>query len=132
MNHTRDILVALTRLRFTASWQERVAELSHGSPVDWEAVAAIAAAEGVAPIVGVNLEACGAAVTNVPAAVTERLQLALFENVALKLARRRQLVEGLAHFDVRGYDVLLLKSAALEVQLSRARDGNDAVYRRDR
>ncbi len=114
MNLTRDILYALTRQRLTPSCQERVTELGRRGPADWEAVAAIAAAEGVAPIVGVNLAACEAAAATVPAAVTERFQRALFENVALKFERHRQLIDGLAHFDVRGYDVLLLKSAALE------------------
>ena len=138
MNHTRDILFALTRQRFTTSFQERVAELSHCSLVDWESVATIAAAEGVAPIVGVNLAACDPAATNVPAAVTERLQNALFENVALKFKRRRQLIEGLVHFDVRGYDVLLLKSAALEASgvyerpwVTCARDMDLVLRRRD-
>jgi hypothetical protein len=138
MNHTRDLLFALTRQLFTSSCQERVAVLSHGSPVDWESVAAIAAAEGVAPIVGVNLAACDPAATNVPATVTERLQHALFENVAMKVARHRQLVEGVTHFDVRGYDVLLLKSAALEASgvyerpwVTCARDMDLVLRRRD-
>src|ERR1700730_14085012 len=114
MNHTRDLLFALTRQRFTSPCQERVAECCHCHRVDWESVAAIAAAEGVAPIVGVNLAACDPTATNVPAAVTERLQNALFENVAIKLKRRRQLIEGVAHFDVRGLDVLLPTAAAPE------------------
>jgi hypothetical protein len=138
MNHTRDLLFALTRQRFTSSCQERVAELCHCHRVDWASVAAIAAAEGVAPIVGVNLAACDPAATNVPAALTERLQHALFENVALKFKRRRQLIEGLVHFDVRGYDVLLLKSAALEASgvyerpwVTCARDMDLVLRRRD-
>ena len=138
MNHTRDLLFALARQRFTPDWRERVAALSRGGDVDWESLAAIAAAEGVAPIVGVNLAACDASATRVPAAVTARLRQALFENVALKCTRRRQLVEGVAHFDVRGYDVLLLKSAALEASgvyehswVTCARDLDLVLRRRD-
>ena len=114
MNQTRDMLFALARQRFTSPFQERVTALSCDGDVDWELVAAIAAGEGVAPIVGVNLAACKAVTPQIPTSVAQRFQNALFENVALKAARRRQLVDGVAHFDLRGYDVLLLKSAALE------------------
>jgi hypothetical protein len=68
----------------------------------------------VAPIVAANLAACDSSRINAPPAVTRRLQSALFENVAFKIQRRRQLADALVGLDASGYDALLLKSAALE------------------
>jgi hypothetical protein len=115
MHSARDLLFALTRQRFTRPHQERAEEICRRVRVDWDAVAGIAAREGVAPIVGVNLAACDPGKTGVPSAVTERLQGALFENAAFKMERRREFAEILADLDSRGCDVLLLKSMALEV-----------------
>jgi hypothetical protein len=138
MSTTTEVLFALTRQDFTPFDRTRVEDISRRSAVDWASLAARAAAEGVTPIVGVNLGTCDAAATRVPAAVTERLQCALLENVAVKMQRHRQLVAGLAHFDMRGYDVLLLKSAAFEASgvyqhpwVTCARDIDLVLRRRD-
>ncbi len=114
MTSTRDLLFALTRQRFAAAHQARVEDLCQRAPVDWASVCQVAASEGVAPIVGVNLAACAPEKTNVPAGVTARLQHALFENVALKVERRREFGEQLIQLRARGYDVLLVKSMGLE------------------
>jgi len=114
MNPARDLLFALTRQHFTRAHQEHVEDICRRARVDWESVAGIAAREGVAPVVGLNLAACDPARTSVPAVATDRFQHALLENVAFKAQRRREFAECVARLDARGYDVLLLKSAALE------------------
>jgi hypothetical protein len=114
MTSARHLLFALTRQRFTAAHQACAEAICQRAPVDWASVCQVAASEGVAPIVGVHLAACDPGKTNVPAEVTARLQHALLENVALKAERRREFTEQLTQLRARGYDVLLLKSAALE------------------
>jgi hypothetical protein len=109
------LLFALTRQDFTSADAERASAIARrlGSESEWDALARIAAADGVAPIVGVNLASCGD--TGVPARVAQRFELALFENVAFKIERRRQLAEAIAHLDRTGHDAIILKSAALEL-----------------
>jgi hypothetical protein len=114
MTSRRQLLFALTRQRFTAGHQALVEDLCQHTRVDWMSVARGAAGEGVAPIVGVNLASCDPGKTNVPADVTARLEQALFENVAFKAQRRRELTKQVRQLNARGYDVLLLKSAGLE------------------
>jgi Uncharacterised nucleotidyltransferase len=114
MTSARQLLFALTRQRFSAAYHALVEDLCQRTPVDWVSMARVAASEGVAPIAGVNLASCDPEKTNVPVAVTARLQQALFENVALKAERRREFVEQMRQLTARGYDVLLLKSAGLE------------------
>jgi hypothetical protein len=114
MTSVRPLLFALTRQRFTPAHQALAEHLSEHTREKWATVARVAASEGVAPIVGVNLAACDQAKINVPAEVTARLQRALFENVALKAERRREFIEQVCQLKARGYDVLLLKSAGLE------------------
>ncbi len=114
MTSTRDLLFALTRQRFTPAHKERVEELCRRGRVNWQAVAGIAAREGVAPIVGVNLGTCDPAVTRVPASACHRLQGALFENVAFKAQRRSEFARVAATLEASGWDTMLLKSIALE------------------
>ena len=114
MTSARELLFVLVRQRFTASHRARVEEICRQSTIDWKGLVRMAATEGVAPIAGVNLAACDPAQTRVPRIVTERLQAALFENVAFKAARGSELAGQVIELDSRGYDVLLLKSAALE------------------
>jgi hypothetical protein len=110
----RALLYALTRQRFDAEDRRRAERICAETRIDWPLMAGTAAAEGVAPIVGVNLGACDPDITRVPPSVTMRFQQALFENAALKVSRRLEFAEQVADLDARGYDVLLLKSMALE------------------
>jgi len=114
MSAERELLCVLLRQRFTAEHRERAEAICAGTAIDWRAFVRAAAAGGVAPIAGANLAACDAATTRVPEAVSERFQQALFENVALKIERRREFLEQLVQLNARGYDALLLKSAGLE------------------
>ncbi len=114
MNTARQILFTLTRQRFSDTHRERVEALCAHARIDWAAVSATAGREGVAPIVGVNLAACDPAATRVPQAVTDRLQGALFENAARKAERWQDLEAIVADLRHTGWDVLLLKSAALD------------------
>jgi len=110
----RALLYALARQQFDADDRRRAEDLCANTAVDWPSLLKTAAAEGVAPIVGVNLAECDPPITRVPPAVTLRFQQALFENAALKASRRDEFAGQVADLDARGYDVLLLKSMALE------------------
>ena len=111
----RELLFTLTRQQFTPAHRQRAEAICQTSTIDWNAIARMAAREGVAPIVGVNLALCDPALTGVPGAVSDRLQQVLFENVALKIERREHLLAALTRLHARGYDILVLKSAALEL-----------------
>jgi len=109
----RELLFALTRQRFTRAHRAYV-EAECRRPIDWTSVRRIAAAEGVAPIAGVNLMACDQANLGVPADTAAHLERALFENSIDKAQRRAEFGDQVRELDARGYDVLLLKSAGLE------------------
>jgi hypothetical protein len=110
-----DLLCVLSRQQFDACHVARVLRVSRlADAVEWERVARIAEDDGVAPIVSMNLARCAGSGIDVPSAVLQRLDAALLENVALKMQRRTQVVDGLLKLEAVGYDALLLKSTALE------------------
>ncbi len=111
MSSAREILFALARQEFTPVHRARVEAAARQTALDWNAVCDVAAGEGVAPIAGANLATCDA---GVPERITERFQRILFENAAFKAERRRRLVDIVDALDARGFEVLLMKSAALE------------------
>lgn len=110
----RALLFALTRQQFDIEDRRRAEHLCTREEIDWTSFLEAAAAEGVAPVVGVNLAACDASITRVSRAVTARFEQVLFENAALKAQRRMEFAGQMASLDARGYDVMLLKSMALE------------------
>jgi hypothetical protein len=115
MSTERDLLFALARQEFTPAHKQRAEDICRERTVDWDTFTRCAAHEGVAPVVGVNLAACDADATGVPAAVTGQLQGTLFENALFKAQNRVDLGEILPEVVGRGYHVLLQKSIALEV-----------------
>jgi hypothetical protein len=112
---TTAALYLLARQEFEVSHAAAIDALCSGNRIDWEAATRIGLSEGVAPIVAANLSTCARQGARIPKGVLERLDAALLENVGLKIQRRVQLAAGLRSLHNSGYDALLLKSAALEV-----------------
>lgn len=96
------VLFAAARQDFREEHRAVVEALSP----DWEEVAAIAESHGVAPIVGYNLK-------------LESLQRAFFENVLIKAQEAERLAQGIARLREAGYQVMLLKGAALDLLVYR-------------
>jgi hypothetical protein len=114
------ILFACTRQTLEAEHREAVAlecreSERAGRAIDWERLVATAERHGVAPIVGVNLARAGAAALGFPAALAFRLELALFENAAVKERDAATLRAALAHLAAGGLEAMLLKGAALDL-----------------
>lgn len=109
------ILFAATRQDFLDAHRREVEALARG-PVDWEAVAALAERHGVAPIAGSNLRRSG---TGMSASVAERLERDLFENALFKAQKAERIAEGIGRLREAGYQVMLLKGAALDLLVYR-------------
>jgi hypothetical protein len=97
------VLFAAARQDFRVEHRATVEALS---PVDWDKVAAVAENHGVAPIVGANLK-------------LESLQRAFFENVLIKAQEAERLARGIGRLREAGYQVMLLKGAALDLLVYR-------------
>jgi hypothetical protein len=108
------ILCAVTRQELAPGDRLAVAAAA-ARPVDWERVVATAERHGVAPIAGVNLARCGARERGLPAALAERLELALFENAAVKERDGARLAAVVARLAEAGLETLLVKGAALDL-----------------
>jgi putative nucleotidyltransferase-like protein len=105
------VLFACLRQDFRPADRARVEEAARAGPLDWERLGGAAERHGVAPLVGSNLARCAA---DVPPLVTARFEQALFENAAYKLREGERLAAALRDLDQAGYEVLLLKAAALD------------------
>jgi hypothetical protein len=105
------ILLAATRQDFGPVHRERVEGTALIHPTDWQSIAATAARHGVAPLVGANLARCGASISPAVAAVFEQ---ALLENAAYKLREAERLCAALRDLTAVGYQILVLKGAALD------------------
>jgi hypothetical protein len=106
------ILCAATRQDFRGEHRDTVEALARRAPVDWEGIAATAERHGVAPIAGFHLRSCDAGLS---AAVAERLERAFFENALVKAREAERLAEGIHRLRDAGYQVMLLKGAALDL-----------------
>jgi hypothetical protein len=106
------ILCSATRQDFRDEHRETIETLAHRAPVDWEAVASTAERHGVAPIAGFHLRSCD---VEWPAAVAERFERAFFENALVKARESERLAEGIHRLRESGYQVMLLKGAALDL-----------------
>jgi hypothetical protein len=109
------ILFAVSRQDFLDTHREAVESLARG-PIGWEDLAATAEHHGVAPIAGHNLRKCR---TRMPSEVAGRLERAFFENVLIKAREAERLAEGIAKLREAGYQSMLLKGAALDLQVYR-------------
>lgn len=105
------ILLAATRQDLGPIHQQQIAETARAHPIDWQAIAATATRHGVAPLVGANLASCGPLT---PPAVAAAFEQALLENAAYKLREAERLSAALRDLTAVGYQVLVLKGAALD------------------
>ncbi len=106
------LLLLCARQDLTPEHQTAAAAICAGGPIRWQHLLATAERHGVLPIVGSNLQRCGAPL---PAAVAGRLELAIFENAALKERDADRLAAGLAALREVELEALLLKGTALDV-----------------
>jgi hypothetical protein len=110
------LLFAVTRQDFLAEHRATVESLAREGPIRWEDVAVTAERHGVAPIAGFHLRSCD---LPMPAAVAERLERDLFENALTKAREAERLAQGIERLRASGYQVMLLKGAALDLLVYR-------------
>ncbi len=117
MSREDRILCAVTRQELSPEHRAAVAELTapRRRPVDWRRVVETAERHGVAPIVGANLARCGAGERGLPAALAGRLELALYENAAVKERDGARLAAVISRLAAEGLETLLVKGAALDL-----------------
>ncbi|MBW8765713.1 MAG: nucleotidyltransferase family protein [Acidobacteria bacterium] len=112
------LLLLCARQDFTPQHQEAAAAICRAETtgttgaIRWDCLLSTAERHGVLPIVGWNLQRCGAPL---PAAVAGRLELAIFENAAVKERDADRLAAGLAALREVGLEALLLKGTALDL-----------------
>jgi hypothetical protein len=110
------ILCLCARQELLPAHREEVAALARRDSIPWEEVRVTAERHGVAPIIGVNLARCGDGL-GIPAETAGRFEMALFENAAFKEGEAERLAAGLVRLAEVGFDALLLKSTALELEV---------------
>lgn len=109
------ILFAVARQDLLDEHREAVLELARG-PVRWDEVADLAGRHGVAPIAGHHLLRSG---VDLPPEVAARLERAFFENALVKAQEAERLARGIGRLREAGYQVMLLKGAALDLLVYR-------------
>jgi hypothetical protein len=107
------VLALCARQDFTPRHLQAVEELCGGGGVRWERLAAAAERHGVLPIVGANLRRCDPARTGLPADLAARLEIAVFENAAVRERDADRLAAGLARLREVELEAMLLKGTAL-------------------
>ena len=108
------VLWACTRQAFGPEHRAFVEDTAGARHLAWRSIAAIAERDGVAPVVASNLASCDRDRLRIPADVAAQLDRAWLDTVAAKAQRALQLEAGLRSLAEAGYQMLLLKSAALE------------------
>jgi putative nucleotidyltransferase-like protein len=111
------LLCLCTRQEFLPAHQEAAERLAHAAitgAIRWDRLVATAERHAVLPIVGVNLRKCD---LDLPAAITARLEAALFENAALKERDADRLAAGLARLRSVELDAMILKGMALTLSV---------------
>jgi hypothetical protein len=106
------ILALCARQDFTPGHLQAVEDLCGGG-VRWESLAAAAGRHGVLPIVGANLRRCDPARTGLPADLAARLEIAVFENAAVRERDADRLAAGLVRLREVELEAMLLKGTAL-------------------
>lgn len=113
------ILFLCARQDFLPEHREAVHALCGGPEIRWEALAKTAARHGVLPIVGANLRQCDAAVLGLPPGFAERLEIAVFENAAVRERDADRLATALARLREVELEAMLLKGTALTLLVYR-------------
>lgn len=114
MNREDRLLCLCARQDFLPAHQEAVERLARTGPVRWDRLAATAERHAVLPIVGANLRRCG---LELPEALAERLETALFENAALKERDADRLAAGIVRLREVELDAMILKGMALSLSV---------------
>jgi hypothetical protein len=108
------LLCLCARQEFLPSHQEAAERLAREKTLRWDRIVATAERHAVLPIVGVNLRRCH---LELPESIVERLETALFENVALKERDADRLAAGLARLREVELDSMILKGMALSLSV---------------
>ena len=111
------ILRLCARQGFLPAHQEAVADLCRRHAVDWDRLAGTAERHGVLPIVGANLRRCDRKVLRLPEETAGRLEMAIFENAAVRERDAERLAEGLARLRTVDLEAMLLKGTALTLSV---------------
>lgn len=106
-------------LRQSLSMEEAraLAKTVEEASIDWELVEENAREQGVAPLLFSNLRRCRAAGLLVPADVLSRFRGAMFRAIKTKEEHGRWLGHVLAHTDAHNLDVMIVKGAALDLEV---------------
>jgi hypothetical protein len=104
------LLCLCARQEFLPRHRREVEDLCRAAAVRWDRLAATARRQGVLPIVGANLRRCDA---GLPAELAARLELAVFENAAVRERDADRLATGLARLREVELEAMLLKGMAL-------------------
>lgn len=113
------LLFACSRQELGPEHRQAISEVCSRSAVSWEVVAATAEAHKVAPLVGMHLLENGARELGMPPEIEERFELRRSQNRVCKERLARRVAAALDWFNARSVDVMLLKGAALDVQVYR-------------
>ncbi len=114
MNAEDRLLCLCARQEFLPGHQEAVERLAGVGPIRWDRLAATAERHAVLPIVGVNLRRCA---LELPEALAERLEMAVFENAALKERDADRLAVGIVRLREVELDAMILKGMALSLSV---------------
>jgi hypothetical protein len=108
------LLCLCTRQELLPAHQEGAEWLARTRSIRWDRFVATAERHAVLPIVGVNLRRCD---LELPEALVERLETALFENAALKERDADRLAAGIARLREVELDAMILKGMALSLSV---------------
>jgi hypothetical protein len=111
------ILRLCARQDFLPGHQESVEDLGRRHAVDWDRLSATAERHGVLPIVGANLRRCDRQALRLPEETVGRLEMAIFENAAIRERDADRLAQGLARLREVDLEAMLLKGAALTLSI---------------
>ena len=111
------ILINCSRLHLDEVQRDRVISASAHGEVNWELVYSAAVAHKIAPLVYQKLRSCESINNSIPAKVVHEFESVLRWNAFKNAIVRERMAELAAYFDSRSHDVLLLKHAALSVQI---------------
>ena len=109
------LLFALTRQRLLASHHDTVQRLCRTATIRWPLVATIAQQHGVAPMLYANALQCPGLAAHMHPPILKQLQGCAAYSMITKARRAEQLTDILAFFHHKCLDVLLIKSAALDL-----------------
>ncbi|MFQ5576314.1 MAG: nucleotidyltransferase family protein, partial [Anaerolineae bacterium] len=109
------LLFICARQRPAPEHRRMALALRQNHPLNWEAIFTTASRHGVAPLIYAAIRHIGPDALAVPDAVTAEFKRAYYSNIIRKERRAERLARGLAFFNERGIEVMLIKGGALDV-----------------